>query len=280
MTDMHARRAEIRLGAALEGLAVACHGATAHPGEHNHECRGGSADELALLKVPGVRLDPDLLRRTWQVPDLSDHGAVLRRILPQLAGTLVDSRSESFRHRDEIGGSLARGRWQEWPPQQAAAVHEFLHAFWAYGLLTPALGPTPFAHAHRTLVLCVEASGELGPWLRAWEALEHPVADRNLAEAAESWSCDLLGDELPWNTRHDKAALLTTLTSWLARHAAPRLTARGAPGELLHHLRLLGLSLPDRRDDPHWPRDLCREPPPGRRGCRRGAVDSVRQSRS
>ncbi|MFE7561472.1 hypothetical protein [Kitasatospora sp. NPDC057500] len=256
MTDTQARRAEIRLGAALEGLAVACHGATAHPGEHNCECHWGGADELALLKVPGVRLDPDLLRRTWQAPDWSDHGSVLRRILPQLAGALVDGRSESFRHRDGIGESLARGRWQEWPLHQAAAVREFLHAFWAYGLLTPAPTPTPFAHAHRTLVLCVEASGELSPWLRAWDALEHPVADRNLVEAADSWCYDLLGEELPWNTRHDRAGLLTALTSWLTGHAAARPAARGAPDQLLQHLRLLGLPLPDRWDDPHWPRDL------------------------
>ncbi|MFF2149023.1 hypothetical protein [Kitasatospora sp. NPDC058190] len=135
MTDLHARCAELRLDAALEGLARVFRGATAHPEESNCECHWGSAEQLALLKVPGVKLDPDLLRLTWQAPDWSDHGSVLRRILPQLACAVVDSRSESFKYRDEIGVSLARGRWQEWPREQAAAVWEFLHAIWAHSLV-------------------------------------------------------------------------------------------------------------------------------------------------
>ncbi|MFH8385529.1 hypothetical protein ACH4E7_32115 [Kitasatospora sp. NPDC018058] len=61
---MHVRRAQLRLDAALEGLAVVFRGAVAHPEEYNCECHWGSAEELALLKVPGTELDPDLLRRT------------------------------------------------------------------------------------------------------------------------------------------------------------------------------------------------------------------------
>ncbi|MGW7449180.1 hypothetical protein [Kitasatospora sp. NPDC054795] len=249
MTDVYVRRAELRLGAALEGLALALRGATARPEEHNCECHWGSAEELALLKVPGVRLDPDLLRRSWQAPDWSDHGSVLRRVLPQLACAVVDSRSESSRYQDEIGLSLARGRWQEWPREQAAAVREFLHAFWAHGLVTP----DPLADVRGTLVLCVEASGELSPWLDVWEALEHPAADRNLAEAVDAWDYDLLVDRLPWRTRHDKDAMVAVLTAWLARHAPARLRAHNAPEDLLHRLRLIGLTGPARWDDPHWP---------------------------
>jgi len=251
MTDLHARRAELRLDAALEGLAAVFRGATAHPEEHNCECHWGSAEELALLKVPDVRLDPDLLRRSWEVPDWSDHGSVLRRILPQLADAVVDSGSESFQYQDEIGVSLARGHWQEWPHEQAAAVREFLHAFWANSLVTP----DPAVHAHRTLVLCVEASGELSPWLNVWATLEHPVADRNLAQAVDAWDYDLLLDELPWSTWHSNGDdMVAVLTAWLTRHAPARLRAHNAPEDLLHRLRLIGLTRPARWNDPHWPR--------------------------
>ncbi|MFJ6135288.1 hypothetical protein [Kitasatospora sp. NPDC092286] len=250
MTDLHARRAELRLNAALEGLAVVFRGATAHPEERNCECHWGSAEELTLLKVPGVELDPDLLRRTWQAPDWNDHASVLRRVLPQLAAAVADSSSESFRYQDEIGLSLARGRWQEWPREQAAAVREFLRAFWAHSLVIP----DRLAYTCQTLVLCAEASGELSPWLDVWEALEHPVADQNLAEAVDLWDYDLLMDELPWDTCHNKDDMLAVLTGWLTRHAPARLKARNAPDMLLQRLRLIGLTGPARWDDPHWPR--------------------------
>ncbi len=248
MTDMCALRAKARLDTALGGLAV-FRGATAHPGEANCECHWGSAEELALLKVPDVRIDPDLLRRTWQPSDWRDHGAVLRRILPQLAGALVDCRSESFGYRDDIGASLARGNWQEWPREQAAAVREFLHAFWAHSLLTTG----PVGHISLTLALCVEASGDLSSWLDVWEALEHPVADRNLVEAVDTWDYDLLADELPWDTSYDKDQKLAVLTTWLTRHAPARLRAHNAPDDLLQRLRLIGLTGPARWHDPHWP---------------------------
>ncbi|MEW1910343.1 hypothetical protein AB0442_18105 [Kitasatospora sp. NPDC085895] len=250
MTDSHARHARTRLDAALEAVAVVFHGATAHPKEYNCPCHWGSAEELALLKVPGVELDPDLLRRSWQAPDWSDHGVVLRRVLPQLAAAVVDCRSESFRYRDEIGLSFARGRWQEWPREQASAVREFLHAFWAYSLVSP----DPVAGAQETLVLCVEASGELEPWLEVWEVLEHPMADRHLAKAVDTWDYDLLVDELPWSTWHDnKDEMVAVLTDWLTRHAPARLAAHNAPDDLLQRLRLIGLTGPARWNDPHWP---------------------------
>ena len=58
--------ARLRLDAALDGLAAAFRGMTARSDEHNCECHWGSAEELALLKVPDLELEPDLLRRTWQ----------------------------------------------------------------------------------------------------------------------------------------------------------------------------------------------------------------------
>ncbi|MFF3762431.1 hypothetical protein [Streptomyces sp. NPDC002185] len=248
MTDLLSRDAERRLDAALRGLAATFRGATAAPEEVNCECHWGSAEELALLKVPDVELAPDLLRRTWQAPDWDDHAAVLRRILPQLARDLTDIGSESFQYQEEIGQSFARACWQEWPAEQVASVREFLWAFWMRNLVAAD------AHAHEALVLCVEVSGELRPWLDAWEDLDHPAADRNLVEAIADWSHALLLDELPWISRYDEVDLLAVLTAWLTGHAPGRLRAGNAPNDLLQRLRLVGLSGGDRWDDPHWPR--------------------------
>jgi hypothetical protein len=247
VTDLAPSSARRRLDAALAGLATALRGATAHPDEGQCACHWGSAEELALLKVPDVALDPDLLRRTWQAPDWDDKGSVLRRILPQLAVSLIaDGRGAAFR-LDEIGVVLSRGRWQEWPAAQAAAVEEFLHAWWAQSLTAP----HPEEPPHLALALCVEASGELAPWLADWAALAHPSADRRLATAVEYWADELLRDELPWYTWHDAAALRAELAAWLVDHAPARLRAQGAPAELLHLVRLIGLDTAARWDDPH-----------------------------
>jgi hypothetical protein len=53
---------------------------------------------------------------------------------------------------------------------------------------------------------------------------------------------ELLGDGLPWDTLENQEDKLAGLTAWLARHAAARLRARGASEEVLHRIRLLGLS--------------------------------------
>ncbi|GAA5022639.1 hypothetical protein [Kitasatospora paranensis] len=247
MTDLDPTSARRRLDAALAGLATALRGATAHPDEAQCECHWGSAEELALLKVPDVPLDPDLLRRTWQAPDWDDKGSVLRRILPQLAVSLTAGREHPEYFLDEVGVALGRGRWPEWPAPQAAAVEEFLHAWWAYSLLAAAPEEPP----HLLLVLCVEASGELTPWLAAWAALEHPAADRRLAAALEYWADELIRDELPWFTWHDAPALRAELAAWLVDHAPARLRAQESPAELLHLVRLIGLDSAARWDDPH-----------------------------
>ncbi|MEV6614947.1 hypothetical protein AB0N31_13995 [Streptomyces sp. NPDC051051] len=151
---------------------------TAHPDEHNCECHWGSSEELALLKTPGVQLEPDLLRRTWQAPDWTDHAAVLRRILPQFATALVAGRTEALFGLEEAGDSFARGRWQQWPDEQAASVREFLHA-WLVESLT---GPDAVVSAHQVFAMCAEASGTLGPWLADWEEQTGHLSDRRLAE--------------------------------------------------------------------------------------------------
>lgn len=239
----------LRLNAALNGLAATFRGMTAQPDEDNCECHWGSAEELAQLKVPDAELDPDLLRRTWQASDWNDHASVLRRILPQLATALVDGLVEPLFGMAEVGRSFARGQWQRWPAGQAAAVREFLHAWWANTLTDP----DPAVPAHEVLALSAEASATLGPWLDIWEALTDPIADQRLAEAVVHWQYDLLQDQLPWQTWEDEDETCAELIAWLVRHAPARLQVHGVDEKLLHRIRLLGLTGCASREDPHWP---------------------------
>lgn len=223
MNDPILRDAHLRLEAALHNLAVLFRGAVAAPHEVQCECHWGSAAELALLKVPDVELDPERLRRAWQAAHWDDRSAVLRRILPQLAMDLADSRSESFRFQDDIGLSFARAHLPEWPSEQLAAVREFMDAFWIRSLLTPD------GQARNVLAFCAEASGELSPWLEAWEALDHPAADRNLVAAVDRWRIALRIHELPWCSSHDEDEQLAVLTAWLSGPGLPMLRAGDVP---------------------------------------------------
>jgi hypothetical protein len=249
MSDLDRTLVRLRLDGALNGLAITFKGMTACPDEQNCECHWGSAADLALLKVPDVELGPDLLRRTWQAADWLDHASVLRRILPQLATAVVNGLVEPFFGMEEVGQSFARGQWQQWPADQAAAVREFLTAWWIHALTDP----SPAAHAYEILPMVAEASGSVGPWLDIWETLADPVADRHLVEAVAHWDYDLLADELPWSAFEDKEGKRAELTSWLVHHAAACLRRHGVLEELLHRIRLLGLTGPARWYDPHWP---------------------------
>ncbi|MFF3699480.1 hypothetical protein [Streptomyces sp. NPDC002221] len=238
-----------RLDCALNSLASAFSGATARQDEAQCDCHWGSEEELSLLKQPGTQLGLDLLDRTWNAPDWKDHGAVLRRILPEFSRALAAGLVEPLFGMHEVGQSFARGRWQEWPALKSAAVWEFLHAWWAHTLSNT----SPAVPAHELLALCAEASGTLTPWLGAWETNHHPVASQHLAAAAAHWECDLLGDELPWETWENEDSLRGELAYWLARCAPARLRALEAPDELLHCVRLVGLPGPVRWSDPHFP---------------------------
>ena len=235
------------LDAALTRLATTFRGMTARADEMNCECHWGSAEELASLKVPGVELEPDLLRRTWQAPDWRDHASVLRRILPQLAAALVNGGVNDY-NLEDLGDSLGRGKWQQWPGDQAAAVREFLLAWWIH-CLTASVAP---ASAHKAFVLCVQASGAVDPWLASWEATRHPLAAQRLAEALGHWDAELLWDTLPWSTLYHQDDKRRDLTNWLLRHAPSRLADHGSD-HLQNVLRLLAIPSPNRWDDPHWP---------------------------
>ncbi|MYZ36655.1 MULTISPECIES: hypothetical protein [unclassified Streptomyces] len=242
-------RTRLRLDAALDGLAVIFRGMTAHPDEYNCDCHWGSAEDLAQLKVADAELDFDLLQRTWQAIDWTDHASVLRRILPQFASALVGGLIEPLFGMEKVGLAFALGNWQKWPTEQAGAVEEFLHAWWAYTLTHP----DPTVPAHDLLVLTAEATGTLSPWLDAWAALSGPVADGHLAKAAEHWEYELLGDQLPWSAWENEEDMRAELTAWLVRYAPVRLRAHGATEDLLHRIRLLGVTGTDRYEDPHWP---------------------------
>ncbi|MGW1267721.1 hypothetical protein [Streptomyces sp. NPDC002491] len=241
-----------RLAAALDDLSDVFHGMTAHPDEHNCSCHWGDPEEVSLLKTPDVELDPDLLRRTWEAVDWNDHAAVLRRILPQFATALVAGRVRALSGLEEAGYSFARARWRQWPGEQAAAVDEFLHAWWVQSLTDPDAA----VPAHQVLAMCAEASGTLGPWLADWEQHTGGPSDRRLAEAAGHWEYELLGDSLPWHVHwpeHDEEELRAELVGWLLGHAATRLRTSHAPADLRHRIQLLALTGEDRWTSPHWP---------------------------
>ncbi|MFJ5265817.1 hypothetical protein ACIQAC_35690 [Streptomyces sp. NPDC088387] len=120
---------------------------------------------------------------------------------------------------------------------------------WAYTLTDP----DPAVPAHEVLVVCAEASGTVSWWLHTWAATPGAVAGRHLADAAARWEYDLLGDQLPWSAWENEQEMHAEPTAWLLRHAPARLSAVGASGELLHRIGLLGLTGPDRWEDPHWP---------------------------
>lgn len=251
-----APEARARLDRTLTHLSNTFRGMTARADETQCDCHWGSPEELALLKLPGTDLDPDLVHRTWSAPDWKDHGAALRRVLPQFARELTGGLGDYAWDADRVGNSFHRAEWQQWPAPQSAAVREFLHAWWAHTLLTP----DPALPAREVLQMCTEASGAIGPWLADWESLHHPVADQHLADTVDYWERDLLCYALPWTTwvfssesDEETEAVRTELTAWLASHAPARLRTHGAPEKLLHTVRLLNLHEATRWNDPHWP---------------------------
>jgi hypothetical protein len=242
-----------RLDASLARIATTFRGMTAHPDDGNCDCHWGSAEELALLKTPDVALDSDLLRRTYWAGDWDFPDAMLRRILPQLCTALVDGEVERLGSMDHAGRAFALGRWQQWPAEQSEAIREFLDAWWLV-TLTDQDARVP---AYSVLAMLVEASGVLDRWLGTWTTATTALANRRLAEAFGQWDYDLLCDDLPWSTwtltDDEKESLRAKLTGWLLRHAPDRLRIVDTDPELLHRLRLLGLTGPARWDDPHWP---------------------------
>ncbi|MFJ2746064.1 hypothetical protein ACIO3O_41115 [Streptomyces sp. NPDC087440] len=286
---MDARPLPPRLTHALDQLALVFRGMTAPDHADQCTCHWGSEEELALLKVPDVELDPDLLRRTWQtVGWLDAHDGVLRRILPQLCRALAEGTVETFLDSyDEVGRCFAVSTWQQWPAAQRDAIREFLHAWWEQALTAPETDSetdSEAAHgppAHAVLVGCVEATGTLTPWLAAWEDRDDDISARHLARAVEHWAYDLLCDVLPWPTwaeDEEAEALRAELTGWLLRCAPPRLRRVHAPDTLLHQVRLMGLTGLARWEDPHWPYTPSPDPSQGPLPARPGPYGTMTPS--
>lgn len=243
--------ARARLDAALGGVATTFRGMTAHPDDYMCDCHWGSAEELAQLKVPDIELEPDLLRRTWWGSSWSYPADVLRRILPQFASGLVSGVVEPMFDMGQPGLVFRHGKWQEWPTEQAAAIWELLHAWWAHALTDQ----EPVVPAYEVLAFCTEASGTLTPWLDIWATSTYPLADRRLAETATHWEWDLLSDELPWHTYYDEAEKVAELSAWLVRHAPDRLRRCGVPERQVLRIGLLALSGRERWDHPYRSRE-------------------------
>jgi hypothetical protein len=218
-----------RLGAALAGVAGAFQGMTAHAQEDNCECHWGSVEELALLKTPDVPLDEDLLRRTYSATDWSCPGAVLRRILPQLASGLAASTIDPITDWSSLGLLCRPGNRRDWPAEQEAALRDFLEAWWRHVLLDP----DARVPAHDALAFVAEATGTPAPWTEMWaELLTSALPRRRLSAAVDEWMDSLLGDDLPWASSHDQGTWSPALSLWVLRHTADE------PHELVHLLAL------------------------------------------
>ncbi|ONI66796.1 hypothetical protein BWI15_26730 [Kribbella sp. ALI-6-A] len=229
---------------ALDRLTSTFRGMTAGADEIQCECHWGSAEELASLKVPDAELSPDLLRRTMRAPDWDDQASVLRRVLPQLGAVMADGDLVGY-DLPGLGYAIARGGWQRWPTEQAAAVRTFLESWWVH-CLTSADAPS----AHEAFALCTEAAGTAEPWLVIWESLDQPSANRRLGELVDEWGLNLLGDDLPWSTIDREEQKLRELTTWLLVHASSRLAGHE---RLLNIVSRLALTGPVRWADPDWP---------------------------
>lgn len=211
---------------AIARVAAVFAGMTAHPDEGGcGRCHG--PDEVASLRTADIALPADLVCLVAQeVPDhWSDHPAVIRRVLPQLAVLLAQG--SAWPERAAQG--LAAARWSQWPDQQVQAVHGFLEAWWRWTLRQDS-PPTP---AREVFESCATASSSLAPWLTLWEAERSPVADRHLAECADWWWDDLQHDTSPfswwWGPAEEERAACLELRAWLAARRDPRVSRRPGP---------------------------------------------------
>jgi hypothetical protein len=203
-------------------------------------------EETAYLRTPYTRVPADLVRRfVFESPGhFEDHAAVMRRLLPHTAHAMADG------SLDGIGWGahgLSRVDWRAWPPEQAAAVEAFLHAWWGDILTTP----EPPYPVHEVFETCATILGDLMPFLDRLRM--QPGAEAHLVTCARAWLFDLTTDDSPfcWWYRGDETSLVTALQSWLAAHAPERLRAQGEP-DLATRAELLGLPYDERWAHPYW----------------------------
>ncbi|MER7568199.1 hypothetical protein ABTZ93_35355 [Streptomyces sp. NPDC097941] len=173
-----------------------------------------------------------------------DHAAVMRRLLPQTAHAMADG---SLRGIGWSEHGLSRVDWRAWPPQQAAAVEAFVHAWWDDTLTTPE-PPYAVPDAFET---CATILNDLVPLLDRLRA--RPVAEAHVVRCAKTWMYDLITDDSPfsWWYHGGDDYLVATLQSWPAVHAPACLRARNEP-DLAIRAELLALPYDARWAHPYW----------------------------
>ncbi|MEU2507185.1 hypothetical protein ABZ621_21100 [Streptomyces sp. NPDC007863] len=227
------------LTAALRRVDAVFGGMTA-PADGCLHCYG--AEELALLAMPRAPLGDDLARQFFhkEPGHFDDHPAVVRRVLPEFLRCLADGRFSGMGYAPT---GLGRVRWQEWPPEQAGAIAEFLDVWWRETLADP----EPPYGVGAVWELCVDMHGSLAPVQDVWAAAPRGgTEDRHLAAWLADRIYDLLNDDLwimPWAMTDD----LPELQAWLVEHAPARLA--GHPDPLLaRKVALLALG-----EEERWP---------------------------
>ncbi|MER8030373.1 hypothetical protein ABTZ78_15585 [Streptomyces bauhiniae] len=207
-----------------------------------------TAEDAAYLRTPHTRVPAELLNRfLYKSPQhFADHGAAMRRLMPQAAHALADGTLE-----DAGWGplGLSRADWQSWPHRQARAVETFVRAWWR-AALTTAEPPYPVTDMFET---CCCVLGAAAPLLAGWEA--GPEADAHLADCVEWWSYNLLADRWPftWWRPADEPRARVELQTWLGEHAPARLRPLGLT-DLADRAALLALPYDTRWNDPYWSR--------------------------
>ncbi|MFE0044539.1 hypothetical protein [Streptomyces albireticuli] len=239
------------LRTAVARLTEALAGQAGDPGQGCLSCYG--EEEVAELRDPHAPLADDLVQYTardlthWPRP-----AQAARRVLPRLAALAAQGE-----YVGELEGTaLHRAGWQDWPEDQAGAVHAFLDAYWTAALRRR----DPGRPLDDVFTFCSAAHGTPAPCLARWERERHPAADAHLADTAHGWIEDLLLDAADlahplWSTGPaPDAGPESRLRTWLLTHAAPRLRRRTTDPALRQALdRLHALGLPTGHGDEEAP---------------------------
>ncbi|QTD97558.1 hypothetical protein [Streptomyces cyanogenus] len=203
-------------------------------------------EETAYLRTPHVRVPLDVVKYyLFEVPDhFDDHESAMRRLLPQAARALADGALGTI-GLGSIG--LSRVDWRSWPPQQAAAIDAFLHAWWQHALTLP----TPPTGIDEIFDTCVTVARTVTPFLDGWG--RGPVADAHLVDCADTWLYHLIHDDSPfsWWYGDGAEAGVAALRAWLSGPGAARLHALGER-DLAARCEILALPYEERRDHPYW----------------------------
>ncbi|GHH78044.1 hypothetical protein [Promicromonospora soli] len=179
-----------RLQAALDAVDHTFDGFTCAADNPCTHCYGDRDEGLPELTIPGTLLAPDLLDSlAYRTPSLfTDHAAMVRRILPQMARRLADGTLHTYWPEQHC---LARSNWREWPTSQADAIRELIEAWWE-DLVTTREPHHDIALAFATFAA---VTGDLAAALASWP--DDDTANRHLVTVSRGWIDDLINDEDP-----------------------------------------------------------------------------------